>query len=279
MHIWDVPLSAYSPTYFKRFTASVVIYTVTPFAVKLSIFLLLIRVFGTKQTFLWTMYFGIVINVIFALIAFIATTIWCSPKPGQSVELAVNSGNCQHKAELLSIYQAGFNMATDVYLLVTPMPVIFRLKVSLQRKLGIGAIFTTGFLATICSALTLWERIRIRHSVDPSWDWIPTQIVSVFELNVGIICACLPCLPILLKDGNFRNLISIRNWSRLYSRNASYKNRTDPSSANKSNTRPFDRVDSENSMPRNNLLTQKSSSKDLNSDRYLEMADNPGHAA
>ena len=40
---------------------------------------------------------------------------------------------------------------------------------------------------------------------------------SLFELNVGIICSCMPCIPLLFRNEGMKHLLSLASWARLSS--------------------------------------------------------------
>ena len=54
--------------------------------------------------------------------------------------------SCQTEDSNVAIVQAGFNMVSDLYLLAIPLPLIWNLRLSASKKVGICAIFLTGLL-------------------------------------------------------------------------------------------------------------------------------------
>lgn len=95
-------------------------------------------------------YFGIAAN--FALYS--ATTAlfgyFCAPRAGQSWLMATASSRCS-KAYLMSYIQGVFNIVSDFYLLLLPMPVVWKLHLPTKKKIGVCAIFATGFLYVLPS--------------------------------------------------------------------------------------------------------------------------------
>lgn len=46
----------------------------------------------------------------------------------------------------LGYVMAAFNVLSDFYLLAIPIPVVWKLQLPLRRKVGVIAVFMTGFL-------------------------------------------------------------------------------------------------------------------------------------
>lgn len=74
---------------------------------------------------------------------------------------------------------------------------------------------------TIISILRLRELVTFSSSTNPSWDQLDLAYWSTVELNVGIICTCLPSIRLIL----------LRLFPRIIgssiSRNKSYEDRTE----------------------------------------------------
>jgi hypothetical protein len=51
---------------------------------------------------------------------------------------------------------------------------------------------------TIVSILRLQSLVHFANSSNPTWDNLPVSQWSTIEINIGIICACMPSLRVLL---------------------------------------------------------------------------------
>ena len=51
---------------------------------------------------------------------------------------------------------------------------------------------------TVVSIIRLQSLVQFANSKNPTWDNLPVTIWSTVEINVGIICACMPSLRVLL---------------------------------------------------------------------------------
>jgi hypothetical protein len=120
------------------------LYGPTIFCAKLSLFLLYLQLFSPCRVTRYMIYFGIAVN--FALYS--ATTAYfgyiCTPRPAQSWLITVVS--CSSKIYLTTDVQAVFNVVSDFYLLLLPIPVVWKLPLPTKKKIGVCGIFATGFL-------------------------------------------------------------------------------------------------------------------------------------
>ena len=69
------------------------------------------------------------------------------------------------------------NVAADIIMVIMPLPIIIKLHVPLSRKIALSAIFATGLLALICSALAVYYRVEISYGNDPVWSNAQAWIV------------------------------------------------------------------------------------------------------
>ena len=89
---------------------------------------------------------GITVTFLFYFISLVLTLVWCAPPAGGSPVTSASAPSCQDKTQILSIIQAGFNICSDLYILATPLPVIYSLQMTTSRKVGIMVVFATGLL-------------------------------------------------------------------------------------------------------------------------------------
>ncbi|KAK1451051.1 hypothetical protein CCUS01_11228 [Colletotrichum cuscutae] len=97
-------------------------------------------------------------------------------------------------AVALFLATAASNIIMDVVLLILPMPALFNLQMALNTKLSIAGIFGLGLLTTVTSILRLYLLIQIQGSEDLTWDAAPANITSFLEVNLLLICTCVPAV-------------------------------------------------------------------------------------
>jgi hypothetical protein len=115
------------------------------FFAKASLFLLYLRLFSPDR---WTrnlIYFGLVTTFVMYLATTVAFGVLCLPRPGESWLEALLSPRCT-KSLSMTYVQGIFNVVSDFYVLIIPIPVTLKLQLPLQKKIGVCAIFMTGLL-------------------------------------------------------------------------------------------------------------------------------------
>ncbi|KAL9012267.1 MAG: hypothetical protein Q9173_002959 [Seirophora scorigena] len=179
---------------------SAVLYVIMITLAKFSVLCFYRRVFG-KPIYLGTT-FIFVLQTIWAIICVCLAIFRCDPIAGSwDVTLA---SKCI-SFETIVIAVEPFNCALDFAMVALPVRVIRTLQLPRKHKISISAIFLLGsFVGFMCILRIIYTE---RGNVDTSARWVYAQI------NVGIVCACLPTLkPILPKSGTVsttvRNLVS-----------------------------------------------------------------------
>ena len=117
---------------------------VWPFA-KMTFLLLYIQLFWPMKWLRFASYAGVVVNILYYLSILIATLALTVPHPGQSLLQTVQSSR-QAKALKMAVPTASINLALDVYILVLPIAGVSKLQLPTRRKLGVMAVFMTGFM-------------------------------------------------------------------------------------------------------------------------------------
>ena len=209
------------------------LYGPTVFFAKLSLLLLYLRIFSPDR---WTrlfIYFGIgVIFIVYTVTASILVGL-CIPRKGESWALGLLSSRCRDTMAMTYV-QGIFNIISDFYVLVLPLPVVWKLQLPLRKKVAVSAVFMTGllsvplnlipgfalpltgaighaeqvrwaFIIASCSQRTSTGRdmksvsaARCKYRGD-DWLFLSLMALSVLEMTLGIICGCMPYLAPMLK--------------------------------------------------------------------------------
>ncbi|RSL60766.1 hypothetical protein CEP54_006575 [Fusarium duplospermum] len=86
------------------------------------------------------------------------------------------------------------NMTTDLLILILPLPVIWSLQMTVQRRLGVLAVLTTGGSAVLTSGLRAIILYEFATSPDFTWSLGEMVIISNVEMQVAIVAANMPAL-------------------------------------------------------------------------------------
>ena len=121
------------------------LYAPVMFLIKLTLFLLYLHIFSRLRWLRFLIWAGIICTALFYGSMAIIFSIICTPAKGQSYLEAFLSTQCG-KASDISLAAGFFNMLSDIYLLVIPIPAVWSLQLERRRKLGVLIIFATGFM-------------------------------------------------------------------------------------------------------------------------------------
>jgi hypothetical protein len=138
------------------------------------------------------------IIIAYGLWTFIASILTCYPV-AYFWDKSIKGGHCLN---LLAYWfsNAGMNIATDLALYIMPIPVLNSLQLPRRQKYGLMLVFAVGLFVVITSILRLHSLYVVSVATDITWDNVGAATWSSIELNIGIICACLPTLrPLLIR--------------------------------------------------------------------------------
>ncbi|KLO96752.1 integral membrane protein PTH11 [Fusarium fujikuroi] len=93
---------------------------------------------------------------------------------------------------------AAVGIILDLWMLAIPISQLIHLQMKWKRKLAVASMFGVGTFVTVVSILRLRYLVAFGNSSNPTWDSFDTCYWSVIELNVGIWCACMPNLRVLM---------------------------------------------------------------------------------
>lgn len=96
-----------------------------------------------------------------------------------------------------SMASTALNMATDLVIACLPLPVLNKLQLPSRQKYALMGVFALAGFVIIISILRLPSLIKLWETKDTSYKNPMVMIWSSVEINVGIICSCLPTLRCL----------------------------------------------------------------------------------
>ncbi|WXC49335.1 hypothetical protein QX201_009018 [Fusarium graminearum] len=169
---------------------------------KLAMVFFYLRIFPTRgvRRALWaTVVFNCVFGASFILIA----AFQCQPISyfwTKWEHKADNMGTCLD-INAITWSSGSINIALDVWILSIPLSQLKKMNLDWRKKIGVGIMFSVGIFVTIVSILRLSATIKMRAGVganNATWEYTEFDQWSTIEVNVGIICACMPSLRVLL---------------------------------------------------------------------------------
>ena len=112
---------------------------------KLSLLLLYLRLFSLDRNIKYAIYFGIMANLVFYAATTVILGTLCLPRHGQGWSESAQTARCRHS--IVMDYPFGiFGVVSDFYIFIIPIPIVINMNLPLRKKIGVLAIFATGFL-------------------------------------------------------------------------------------------------------------------------------------
>ncbi|WZH50398.1 CFEM domain-containing protein [Fusarium acuminatum] len=93
---------------------------------------------------------------------------------------------------------AAISIALDIWMLAIPLGCLRSLKLHWKKKIGVAAMFIVGTFITIVSIIRLQSLVDFGVSQNTTYDLTDIVMWSTIETHVGVICASMPALRILL---------------------------------------------------------------------------------
>ena len=144
-HLWDTKIGDYSNKGFVEEVVTTAIYGPVIFLVKLALFLLFLHLFGRLRWLRYFVWFGIAITGCFYIPGIIVPFALCAPSKGRTWLEMSFTPKCRSLQDY-GIAQGTMNLISDFYLLFIPIPAVLSLQLPMRKKIGVIAIFMTGFL-------------------------------------------------------------------------------------------------------------------------------------
>ncbi|CZR70209.1 uncharacterized protein PAC_20110 [Phialocephala subalpina] len=92
----------------------------------------------------------------------------------------------------------GFDILTDIMLMVLPIKILLELRIAVKQKIGVGFVFTLGHLIIIFSILRVNEISISLSQSDPNMN-VSLSLWSILEAAVAVAVGALPSLKSLIK--------------------------------------------------------------------------------
>ncbi|KAK5993882.1 Satratoxin biosynthesis SC1 cluster 4-like protein [Cladobotryum mycophilum] len=210
--VWTLPF-AQLPDFAMYFYIMEIIYITEISLIKLSLSVFYLYVFPggrIRRLLIGTAIF----NVCFG-IAFVITGVFqCTPVSFYWTQYLDNAphGKCID-LNTFAWAHAAAGVAIDVWMIALPISQIRRLDLHWKKKIGVTFMFLIGTFVTVISLLRLKSVIYFANLINPTWDQWNVAWWSTMEVNIGIICTCLPtCRAILVRM--FPNLLNTKEDGR-----------------------------------------------------------------
>lgn len=208
-HQVDVP-QAWVPSLLASEYAFTILYNPALMATKTSILTFYLSISKDTQKFLRVSSYVTlaVVNVAGFVLTFF-NAFQCHP-PRAAYDLSVKTPSC---FSILTIFLASapINIVTNLAILVLPIPVLTGMRLPQRQKTVLTFVFALGIFVTVVDVVRIYylqlaadsssapEGGNIASSVEFSYNASLALLWSAVEVNIGIICACIPTVKPLMK--------------------------------------------------------------------------------
>ena len=164
---------------------------------KISILFFYLRVFPCKD-FRRIIYGVMGLSVAYTVAFFIATTFQCTPVSYAWTQWdGLHQGRC-NDIHLQGWIAAGINIILDTIVMVLPLKHLVKLNMNLKKKLMVMTMFSVGIIVIFTSSMRLYSLAHFANSKNITWDYVEAGYWSLIEIDVSIICGCMPALRLLV---------------------------------------------------------------------------------
>ncbi|KAF4345129.1 integral membrane protein [Fusarium beomiforme] len=198
LNIWDITPFERLYELLKLFWIDQIMYSVHLYSTKISILFFLRGIFSTSEFKKLTVSIGIFVCLCGAA-TMITTALQCLP-----ASYNWTSWDNEHKGHCNDLNSqtyafGGINMACDIVILLLPINHLWKLQVKGRQKIQLFVMFSLGIVVTVFSIIRLPFLISLGKTTNPTWEYVEVTIWSIWETELGMVCASLPAIRHLFK--------------------------------------------------------------------------------
>ncbi|QSZ32974.1 hypothetical protein DSL72_002558 [Monilinia vaccinii-corymbosi] len=153
---------------------------------------------------------GMIVTGMFYVATMITFAVLCSPKNGHTqlaYLTALASDNCSSSRPVITATGI-VNIISDLFLVALPLPAVWNLHLTRRKKLGVSAMFLTGFVACTASIVGLVYRVIVVRNTDNTWVVIPVWTTTIVEMTAGVLVCCMPTTAAVFSTWRLPSIIS-----------------------------------------------------------------------
>ncbi|KAI0102368.1 hypothetical protein GGR51DRAFT_562541 [Nemania sp. FL0031] len=195
--LWAVPQENISYILIFLLVGSILYFT-SRALIRISILLFYLRIFRAPKA-KTVIRLTLLINVLFTFALFFPILFQCSPVNYLWLQWdGTHEGRCLNFRVFVWV-ATSIGITLDIWAVLLACSLVSDLQLPLKKKIMVYSMFTVGIVAIAVSIARLPYINQFTGTTNPTIDWVPITIWSALENYIGVICACLPSLPALLK--------------------------------------------------------------------------------
>jgi len=187
-HVWDLSVEKFT-IFLKLKTCTSLFYCLGIMFIKLSLLFFYLQ-FAVEKRFRVAVYSLMAVVTGYSLASALVVIFSCYPF-SKSWDITITDGFCVN-LPVFYIANLSLNSATDIAVLILPLPMLWKLRMPFQQKIAVLAIFMTGSGVCVVSILRIRSLVILLDKDDVTWELVEGYIWSAIELNTAIVCATLP---------------------------------------------------------------------------------------
>ncbi|KAI1446643.1 hypothetical protein F5Y02DRAFT_68995 [Annulohypoxylon stygium] len=217
VHSWDYQMKDIERYRYHLHIASIC-YGPAVMFLKIAILYDWLRIFlPTRQrnAMFWSLHILIWGNAIYYISGTFLEIFRCTPRQKIWDPLFVG-GSCPIDIAANNFVSALINLVSDLAILAVPQWVIWRLQMSMARKIGVSLLFVIGIFATVCGIFRLVSLLEILFNNDETYWTTELGLWGVGEITAGFLIIGIPSMPKIIKNFPVTNsLVSLmKSWTR-----------------------------------------------------------------
>ncbi|KAI0138630.1 hypothetical protein F4776DRAFT_619273 [Hypoxylon sp. NC0597] len=137
-----------------------------------------------KALLIFNVLFYVAVLISLNLTCFPYRRIWDKTVPGTCIDIKV-----------INLVATVINFVLDVAVLILPQNIIWGLKLSTGKKIGVSAVFAVGIFACIAAGCLLQAIVEWIKSDDMTYHYSSVALWAIAETTCGVLIFCVPAAP------------------------------------------------------------------------------------
>jgi hypothetical protein len=158
---------------------------------KVPVLVLFSRLFGIRTWLRVTVWTTLGVGFATFLASLLYVAVECS---AARVHDAVTQGVCIESAGTNGLVHGSASLILDIVAFAIPLPVVWNLKLSTSKKVGLCVVFAAGIFAIVASTVALYYKVETALGNPVSNLGTGSIILSFLEASTAIIVGCVPAL-------------------------------------------------------------------------------------
>ncbi|KAL1953357.1 hypothetical protein VTO42DRAFT_2978 [Malbranchea cinnamomea] len=208
VHQWDLKLGQLVPASYNVLLIGSFYQVVLPL-MKTAILLDWLYLFApqgkrVQSPFWWGCVSIITLQIVWGIACVILLNVQCTPH--EAIWKFYLPRKCYNLVPV-QLTSGGVQLLSDVVMLLLPQRVIWTLKLSWRKKLGVSLCFSLGILACISAGFRLGVTVNYGYDPDQMYQLAPVVFWVLAETTCGFLIVIMPSLPKLIRESGLSRSI------------------------------------------------------------------------